>query len=115
MGWNIEPNLQLDLRASAQLAFNELTSDMGFVLGSNGGLKGLPGTLISGDNGWLSTGELNWTVWRNSEHALQLVPFIGMGGVQTPRESVRLDDTIGTSGLLLRWLRGRHWSMELDG
>ena len=113
LGWNIEPNLQLDLRASAQLAFNELTSDMGFVLGSNGGLKGLPGTLISGDNGWLSTGELNWTFWRNSEHALQLVPFIGMGGVQTPRESVKLDDTIGTSGLLLRWLRGRHWSMEL--
>ena len=75
----MKPNLQLNLRASGQAAFNELTSDMGFGLGSGVGLRGLPGTLISGDTGWLSTGELNWTVWQNSNQALQLVPFIGMG------------------------------------
>ncbi len=113
LGWNMQPNLQLNLRASGQLAFNELTSDMGFALGSDVGLRGLPGTLISGDNGWLSTGELNWTFWQNSDHTLQLVPFIGMGGIQTTRDSVTLDDTIGTGGLLLRWLQGRHWSVEL--
>ena len=113
LGWNMKPNLQLNLRASGQAAFNELTSDMGFGLGSGVGLRGLPGTLISGDNGWLSTGELNWTVWQNSNQALQLVPFIGMGGIQTTRDSVSLDDTIGTGGLLLRWLRGRHWSVEV--
>ena len=60
-----------------QVAFNELTSDMGFGLGSDVGLRGLPGTLISGDNGWLST-ELNWTFWQNSKNALQLVPFMGL-------------------------------------
>ena len=97
---DMKPNLQLNLRASGQLAFNELTSDMGFALGSDVGLRGLPGTLISGDNGWLSTGELNWTFWQNSNQALQLVPFIGMGGIQTTRDSVTLDDTIGTGGLL---------------
>ena len=113
LGWNMKPNLQLNLRASGQVAFNELTSDMGFGLGSDVGLRGLPGTLISGDNGWLSTGELNWTVWQNSNQALQLVPFIGMGGIQTTRDSVSLDDTIGTGGLLLRWLRGRDWSVEV--
>ena len=109
----MKPNLQLNLRASGQAAFNELTSDMGFGLGSSVGLRGLPGTLISGDNGWLSTGELSWTVWQNSNQALQLVPFIGMGGIQTTRDSVSLDDTIGTGGLLLRWLRGRQWSVEV--
>ena len=113
LGWNVKPNLQLNLRASGQLALNELTSGMGFALGSDVGLRGLPGTLISGDNGWLSTGELNWTFWQNSDHALQLVPFIGMGGIQTTRESVTLDDTIGTGGLLLRWLQGKHWSVEV--
>ena len=109
----MKPNLQFNLRTSGQVAFNELTSDMGFGLGSDVGLRGLPGTLISGDNGWLSTGELNWTVWQNSNQALQLVPFIGMGGIQTTRDSVTLNDTIGTGGLLLRWLQGRHWSVEM--
>ena len=113
LGWNVKPNLQLNLRASGQLALNELTSGMGFALGSDVGLRGLPGTLISGDNGWLSTGELNWTFWQDSNHALQFVPFIGMGGIQTTRDSVTLDDTIGTGGLLLRWLQGKHWSVEV--
>ena len=113
LGWTMQPNLQLNLRASGQVAFNELTSDMGFGLGSDVGLRGLPGTLISGDNGWLSTGELNWTFWQNSKNALQLVPFMGIGGIQTTRDSVTLDDTIGTGGLLLRWLRGQHWSVEV--
>ena len=113
LGWTMQPNLQLNLRASGQVAFNELTSDMGFGLGSDVGLRGLPGTLISGDNGWLSTAELNWTFWQNSTNALQLVPFMGIGGIQTTRDSVTLDDTIGTGGLLLRWLRGRHWSVEV--
>lgn len=113
LGWTMQPNLQLNLRASGQVAFNELTSDMGFGLGSDVGLRGLPGTLISGDNGWLGTGELNWTFWQNSTNALQLVPFMGIGGIQTTRDSVTLDDTIGTGGLLLRWLRGRHWSVEV--
>ena len=108
----MKPNLQFNLRASGQVAFNELTSDMGFGWGAML-VSGPPGTLISGDNGWLSTGELNWTVWQNSNQALQLVPFIGMGGIQTTRDSVTLNDTIGTGGLLLRWLQGRYWSVEM--
>ena len=113
LGWNMQPNLQFTLRASGQIALNELTSDMGFALGSDVGLRGLPGTLISGDNGWLSTTELNWTFLQNNNHALQLVPFIGMGGIQTTRNNVTLNDTIGTGGVLLRWLQGKHWSVEL--
>ena len=113
LGWNIQPNLQFTLRASGQIALNELTSDMGFALGSDVGLRGLPGTLISGDNGWLSTTELNWTFLQNNNHALQFVPFIGMGGIQTTRNNVTLNDTIGTGGVLLRWLQGKHWSVEL--
>ena len=113
LGWSLKPNLQLNLRASSQRAFNELTSDMGFSLGSDVGLRGLPGTLISGDNGWLSTGELDWMFWQSSNHSLQLVPFIGMGYIQTTRDSVTFDDKIGTCGILLRWLQGKHWSLEL--
>ena len=111
--WPLDPSLQLNLRAAGQVAFNELTSDMGFALGSDVGLKGLPGTLVSGDTGWLSTAELNWTFWEQQSNALQLVPFIGVGGIETTRASVSFEDTIGTGGVLLRWLHGRHWSVEL--
>lgn len=113
LGWRMGPSLQFNLRAAGQVALNELTSDMGFSLGSDVGLKGLPGTLVSGDNGWLGTAELNWSFWQKNNNTFQLVPFFGMGGIQTSRASVSFDDTIGTGGILLRWLHGRHWSAEL--
>ena len=113
IGWRMAPSLQFNLRAAGQVALDELTNDMGFSLGSDVGLRGLPGTLISGDTGWLSTAELNWSFLQKGRNTLQLVPFFGMGGVQTTRSSVSFDDTIGTGGILLRWLHGRHWSAEL--
>ena len=113
IGWRMAPSLQFNLRAAGQVALDELTNDMGFSLGSDVGLKGLPGTLISGDTGWLSTAELNWSFLQKGHNTLQLVPFFGMGGVQTTRSTVSFNDTIGTGGILLRWLHGRHWSAEL--
>ena len=115
LGWRLDPKRQLNLRAAGQVAFNELTNDMGFTLGSDVGLRGLPGSLVSGDTGWLSTAELNWTFWQRRDNALQLVPFFGVGGVKTTRASVSLDDTIGAGGVLVRWLHGKHWSVELAG
>ncbi|MBM5809407.1 MAG: hypothetical protein FJ051_06265 [Cyanobacteria bacterium M_surface_9_m1_291] len=85
---------------------------MGFALGSDVGLKGLPGTFISGDNGYLWTAELPYTVWRNSSQAVQLVPFIGYGGVSSVRSGAWLTDTVGSGGVLARWLAGPHWTLE---
>ena len=113
LGWRMSSNLQLNWRAAGQVAFNELTNDMGFSLGSDVGLRGLPGTLISGDTGWLSNAELNWSFWQQHNNTLQLVPFFGIGGVQTIRDSMSFNDTIGSGGILVRWLHGRHWSLAL--
>ena len=113
LGWRLDPKLQLNLRTAGQVAFNELTSDMGFTLGSDVGLRGLPGSLISGDTGWFSTSELIWSFWQRRDNALQLVPFWGVGGVQTTRASVSFDDVIGAGGVLVRWLHGENWSVEL--
>jgi len=113
LGWRMASTLQLNLRAAGQVAFNELTNDMGFSLGSDVGLKGLPGTLISGDTGWLSSAELNWSFWQQHNNTFQLVPFFGIGGIQTTRDTVSFNDTIGSGGILLRWLHGRHWSLAL--
>ena len=109
----VNPNLALNLRGAGQLALNKLTNDMGFSIGSDVGLRGLPGSLISGDNGVLGSAELVWTVWQKSNQALQLVPFIGVGWVQTNLNSIRFSDTAGSGGLLARWLAGRHWAVEL--
>ena len=113
LGWRMASNLQLNWRAAGQVAFNQLTNDMGFSLGSDVGLKGLPGTLISGDTGWLSSAELNWSFWQQHNNTFQLVPFFGIGGIQTTRDTVSFNDTIGSGGILLRWLHGRHWSLTL--
>jgi len=113
LAWGITDRLQFNGRLAGQIAFNELTNDMGFALGSDVGLKGLPGTLISGDNGYLWTTELAYTLWRNSQQAVQLVPFIGYGGISLTRSNTFFSDTVGSAGVLARWLAGPNWTLEL--
>lgn len=86
---------------------------MRFTLGSDVGLRGLPGQLVSGDSGWLSTAELAWTFWQNPHHSLQLVPFVGAGGIRTSIPGGRITDTVGSAGLLVRWQAEPAWVMEL--
>lgn len=113
LAWGFAPSWQLNLRAAGQLAFAPLLNAMQFSLGSDVGLRGLPGQLISGDNGLLGSVETVWTFWRNRHHALQLVPFIGAGRVSTSIDGLRLSDDIGSGGALVRWLAGENWSTEL--
>lgn len=112
--WGLAPGWELRLMAAGQLAFNPLTSAMRFVLGADTGLRGLPGQLVSGDSGWLGSSELAWTVWQGKQQALQLVPFIGAGGVDTELNGgLNFTDTVGSGGVLARWLSGRNWMLEL--
>ena len=110
--WLISPNLVWTGRAAGQHAFAPLPSSMTFSLGSDVGLRGLPGSLVSGDSGWLGTTELVWTAWEKDKQAFQLVPFIGMGGIHTEVLGVTLEDSIGSGGLLGRYINGR-WQFEL--
>jgi hemolysin activation/secretion protein len=109
----ISPSVTLNLNAAGQWAFAPLTNSMGFSLGSDTGLRGLPGSLMSGDTGWLGTTELSWTFWRNRNQALQLVPFIGVGGIESTRHNVTVNDTVGSGGVLARWIAGKQWQIEL--
>jgi len=52
----------------------------------------------------LGSGELVWTVWTQGDQSLQLVPFIGMGGVWN--DSGRIKNTLGSGGLMGRYRRG---------
>lgn len=69
-GCSLNKTMQLLLRTAGQISFNELTIYMEFSLSSDTGLRGLPRTLISGDNGWLATTELSWTLWQKDQSAL---------------------------------------------
>ncbi|MFM7634095.1 MAG: ShlB/FhaC/HecB family hemolysin secretion/activation protein, partial [Cyanobacteriota bacterium] len=110
--WGFAPSWQINLRGGGQVALNPLLSSMQFTLGSDVGLRGLPGQLISGDSGWLGTGELVWTLWQKQAQALQLVPFFGYGGVSTRIQGLSFSDTVGSGGVLARWLAGERWTLE---
>ena len=111
--WSVAPRWQVNLRTAAQLAFAPLTSSMQFTLGSDVGLRGLPGQLISGDSGWLASTEVAWTFWNGKSSALQLVPFIGAGGIRTNFNGGSFGDTVGAGGLLVRWLASNNWTVEM--
>ena len=111
----LTPSLNLQLTGAGQLANNPLTPSMRFVLGSDTGLRGLPGQLISGDSGWLGSSELAWTFWKSKTQSLALVPFFGYGSVSTDNrvsDILSYHDNIGSGGLLLRWLYGRKLLFE---
>jgi hemolysin activation/secretion protein len=113
LAWPFAPSWLLQLRVAAQGPLAPLPSPMGFSLGADNGLRGLPGQVISGDSGLLGSAELSWAFWRRGMDELQWAPFFGAGSVHTDLLSGSSSGSVGAGGLLLRWLRGRHWLLEL--
>ena len=113
LSWLPSPRWSLQLRIAGQVAFQPLPNSMGFSLGSDTGLRGLPGQLISGDSGVLGSLELAWLLWSGKQQSLQLVPFLGAGNVWTDVANASYSDSIGAGGLLLRWISGSHSLVEL--
>lgn len=111
LSWPMSTNTTLNLRAAGQVAFNPLPGSMGFVIGNDSGLRGLPGQVLGGDSGWLGIGELVWSFWEKDDQSLSLLPFIGIGGVRTDVNHVLFEDTIGSTGLIMRYRNGQ-WNAE---
>jgi hemolysin activation/secretion protein len=111
--WAFAPRWQLNARLAGQIALNPLTAPMRFTLGSDTGLRGLPGQLVSGDDGWLGSTEVAWTFLRSRRHALQLVPFIGVGWVRTDFPGISFSDTVGAGGAFVRWSGWQNWEVDL--
>jgi hemolysin activation/secretion protein len=86
---------------------------MGISLGSDNGLRGLPGQVISGDSGLFGETELSWSAWQRGLAEIQLVPFLGAGRISTNLQAGTISGDIGAGGVLVRWLQGQHWLMEL--
>ena len=112
IGLSLSPSTTMNLRFAGQLAFNRLPGSMSFGLGSDIGLRGLPGSLIAGDSGYLATGEVVWTPWQKDQQRISLIPYLGIGGVHTDSSVGTLEDSIGVGGLIGRYQNGR-WEAEL--
>jgi hemolysin activation/secretion protein len=69
--------------------------------------------VVSGDSGLLGSLELAWLLWRGRRDALQVVPFIGAGGVWNELPGASLYESVGAGGFLLRWSHGPHGVLEL--
>jgi len=111
--WQALPKLQLTARLAAQTAFSALPHDMGFSLGSDSGIKGLPGQLVSGDSGYLGSLEAAYTLLEGRQNRLQVVPFIGAGEIRSVRHNLIFEDSAGAGGVVARWLQGKIWNLEL--
>ena len=111
--WRPARRWQLTLQGAAQQALTPLTGAMGISLGSDNGLRGLPGQVISGDSGLLGEAELSWSAWQRGLAEIQLVPFLGAGRVSTGLQEGTISGDVGAGGVLVRWLQGQHWLMEL--
>ena len=112
IGLSLSQSTTMNLRFAGQLAFNRLPGSMSFSLGSDIGLRGLPGSLIAGDSGYLGTAELEWTAWQQENQSVALIPFVGIGGIHTKFQEETLEDSIGVGGLIGRYRNGR-WEAEL--
>lgn len=121
---SLSPTATLSLRGAGQIALNPLIADMGFTIGSDTGIRGLPGQTISGDSGYLGSAEFAWSIWRRGSTIVQLVPFVGYGGVnriRTVRGAVRVatptrevfNNGIGAGGVLVRLLAAANWQVEV--
>jgi hemolysin activation/secretion protein len=113
LSWPLDARWSLQMRAAGQAALHPLTNSMGFSLGSDTGLRGLPGQVISGDSGVLGSLELARLLWSGRRQTLQIVPFLGAGTVWTELPGASLSDSIGAGGLLLRWSREGRGVVEL--
>jgi hemolysin activation/secretion protein len=113
LSWSVAPRLSLLARIAGQAALEPLPNPMGFSLGSDTGLRGLPGQVISGDSGLLGSLELAGLLWSDKKQAVQIVPFLGAGNVWTEVPGATLSDSIGAGGLLLRWTLSSQGQVEL--
>jgi hemolysin activation/secretion protein len=113
----LSANTSILLRGGGQIALNPLIPDMGFTVGSDTGIRGLPGQTLSGDSGYLGSVEIAWSIWRRQSTTLQLVPFFGYGGVNSVRsfqsKPIIFNNGIGAGGVMARLLAGAHWQVEL--
>ncbi len=113
LNWKINSSILSNMLFTGQSALNPLPNSMAFSLGSDSGIKGLPGSLVSGDNGWAINKEFVFTTFKNEDKdkSFSLIPSFGIGAVRTDRDSP-LEDRVGSTGIVGRYIK-RQWLIDI--
>ena len=101
--WDLTDTLMFEANVAGQLALHPLMPSMGFVVGADQGLVGLPSQWISGDSGWLAVAELPWKFAEGRQGTFQLVPYLGGGGVETEINQIEDSNSVISYGLFVRY------------
>ena len=101
--WDLSNTLMFKANVAGQFAVHPLMPSMGFVVGADQGLIGLPSQWISGDSGWLCSAELPGTFAEGRQGTFQLVPYLGGGGVQTEASQIEESNSVISYGLFVRY------------
>ena len=111
--WDLSDTLMFKANVAGQFAVQPLMPSMGFVVGADQGLVGLPSQWISGDSGWLGVAELPWTFAEGRQGTFQLVPYLGGGGVQTELSQIEESNSVISYGLFVRY-QNKEQNFNLD-
>ena len=114
MELDLTTSWMLKAELAGQVALNPVLPSMGFVLGADQGLLGLPAQWSSGDSGWLGVIELPWTFADGIQGRFQLVPYAGGGGVTTTRQDRVFSNSVLSYGLMVRYqTREKNFRVDL--
>jgi len=112
----LNERLSLQLLLSGQFANTNLDSSEKFSLGGANGVRAYPSNEGSGDEGWLFTGELRWTLpVKNSEGILQAAAFFDAGGSKLEKNPTGAGDNtrnLSAYGLGLLWTKPGDYSVK---
>ena len=111
--WDLSDTLMFKANVAGQFAVQPLMPSMGFVVGADQGLVGLPSQWISGDSGWLGVMELPWTFAEGRQGTFHLVPYLGGGGVQTEDSQIKESNSVISYGLFVRY-QNKEKNFHLD-
>ena len=99
----ISKSVSLYLKTMGQQSYASLTSNMGISLGSDSGLRGLPGSISSGDSGWMGLMEVPIEAWTEKEQSLAFIPYYGLGSVNSTLNNNLTKDSLGALGVIGRY------------
>ena len=111
--WDLSDSLMFKANVAGQIAVHPLMPSMGFVVGADQGLVGLPSQWISGDSGWLGVAELPWTFAEGRQGTFQLVPYLGGGAVQTEVGQIEESNSVISYSLFMRY-QNKEKNFNLD-
>jgi len=113
----INQRLFLQTTFSGQWASTNLDSSERFSVGGANGVRSYPADEASGDEAWLFSGELHWTIpLKQSKQILQLIGFYDSGVSHIEKDSTDTDNrrSLSGAGVGVLWGMPSHYAVKVN-